>query len=138
MCWTSQARRVQVMCMAVPPAVKASLDGVLASWVCELPEALQLLERLQHTEMVRNRALPGASLATQLSTVAESDEEYSEMIAFVRMVNVICKIAGPELIQHASIHSYVMHYTVRAPSGVAGGGLLVAATAKVAGALLAC
>jgi hypothetical protein len=98
--------------MAVPPAIKASLDGILAASVCELSEALQLLERLQHTDLIRNGALPGTSLATQLSTVAESEEEYSEMIAYVRMINVICRIAGPELVQHASMHSYVMQFTV--------------------------
>ena len=104
--------------MAVPPVLKTAIDDALAAWVCNLSDAAQLLDRLGHTEMIRNRATPGASLATQLATVAEVDEEYSEMIAYVRMMNKICSTAGPALVKHADMHRFISQYTVRTPHSI--------------------
>ena len=98
------------MCLAVPHEVKASIDGFLAAHVSSPAGAVQLLNRLQAAEMVQSSQL-GRNLTTQLRAVAESEEEYSEMVAYVRMINSIFEGAGAALVLEE--HERLLQYTVR-------------------------
>jgi hypothetical protein len=101
---------VQVMCLAVPIEVKASIFGFLAANVASAAEAVQLLNRLEAAELVHSNRL-GTNLATQLTNVAESEEEYSDMISYVHMINSICETAGPLLVVEEQ--ERLFPYTVR-------------------------
>ena len=99
------------MCLAVPHEIKAAIDGALAANVATPTDAAQLLNRLQAAELVHSSRL-GTNLATQLKNVAESEEEYSEMVAYVRMINTVCEVAGPAL--GPEEQARLLPYTVRA------------------------
>ena len=98
------------MCLAVPYEVKAAIDRCLAANVATAVDAAQLLSRLQASELVHASRL-GTNLATQLKAVAESEENYSEMIAYVGLVNRVSEVAGPTLAQ--AEQARLQQYTVR-------------------------
>lgn len=106
----AHVRHVQVMCLAVPHEIKASIDGFLAAHVSSPAGAVQLLNRLQAAELVQSSQL-GRNLATQLRAVAESEEEYSEMVAYVRMINSMFEGAGAALVMEEQ--ERLLQYTVR-------------------------
>jgi hypothetical protein len=109
-CATKPCCCVQVMCLAVPHEIKAAIFRFLAAFIASPSDALQLLNRLQAAELVHSRQL-GTSMTTQLKAVSEAEEEYSEMIAYVRMMNRLFDTAGASLVLEEQ--ERLVQYTVR-------------------------
>jgi hypothetical protein len=108
--WACGHRVVQVLCLAVPHEIKAAIFRFLSASIASPNDAVQLLNRLEAAELVDSRQL-GRNLMTQLKAVSESEEEYSEMIAYVRMINRLFDLAGASLVLEEQ--ERFLHYTVR-------------------------
>lgn len=98
--WLMHVRVLQVMSLAVPPRLKAAVDGALAAHVAAPSDARALLRRLAATALVdRNRT--ASNLAAQLarhSGAPAGGGSLEEMTAYVRLMNRIVGTGGPQLV----------------------------------------
>lgn len=95
---------VQVMCCPVPQALKAALDGALTALARRPDLAAALWERLLAAVVVQPLAMGGAGLETaglsrydlayQLNEIEARAEDYSEAVAFVRLLNALWRCGG--------------------------------------------
>lgn len=89
----------QAMCCPVPQELKAALDEAIASLARRADLAAALWERLTAAVVVQpsaadNPAVPRYDLSYQLNEIEARSEEYSEAVAFVRLLNALWRGGG--------------------------------------------
>eukprot|EP00887_Chlorella_sp_A99_P002898 scaffold6.g2898.t1 len=93
----------QAMCCPVPQGLKAALDAAVAS-LARRPDLAGLLwERLAAAVVVaplggaEAAAVPRYDISYQLNEIEARAEDYSEALAFVRLLNTLWRASGPGL-----------------------------------------
>jgi hypothetical protein len=82
------------MSLPAPPLVKAAVNATLSAFVMSASDALALLRRLATSDLV-SPAHAAKNLAAQLAHVLEGSQDFSEFVAYVRLINVAARAAGP-------------------------------------------
>lgn len=103
----------QAMCSPVPQSLKAALDDAIASLARRPDLSAALMDRLLTAVVVQPlspEAVPRYDLTYQLTEIEARSEDYQEVIAFVRLLNILWRGMGSQLPDEGRPYSHLSRF----------------------------
>jgi len=103
----------QAMCSPVPQSLKAALDDAIASLARRPDLSAALMERLLTAVVVQPlspESVPRYDLTYQLTEIEARSEDYQEVIAFVRLLNILWTGMGSHLPDEGRPYSHLSRF----------------------------
>jgi len=103
----------QAMCSPVPQSLKAALDDAIASLARRPDLSAALMDRLLTAVVVQPlspESVPRYDLTYQLTEIEARSEDYQEVIAFVRLLNILWTGMGSQLPDEGRPYSHLSRF----------------------------